>query len=617
MATNLNVTELDFVDIKQNLKNYLKQQSTFTDYNFEGSGLNVLLDVLAYNTHYNAMAAHLSLNEAFLESAQIRGNAVARARMLGYVPTSRLTAKASVTIVINVSSESGTIPGTITIPRGTKLSTTVSGLTYQFVTLDSATATRIGDLFTFTAVDIGEGSFNSIKYRIDNDIAIQKHQLPHANVDTGTLRVRVQANEESSSYDLYIKFETLLQIDGTSKVYHLQENSSGFYEVYFGDSIIGKKPSYNNIVTLDYVYSHGKEANGASTFTVTNSIEGFSTIAVTTLSNSAGGADQETLESIRYNAPLAYTSQNRAVTSEDYRAIINRNFTNISSINTWGGEDNAIPDYGKVYICIKPNTATALTTSEKNNITGSILKGKNVVSITPTILDPNYSYLELDVVFKYNPNLTDRTGADLVSLIQDTLDDFSLNNLNKFDGLFRHSALTKAIDSSDPAILSSTVRPYLFQNLTPTANVLNNKTLSFPGIIYTPSGASESCITSTSFLDGNDVTNYFNDKAITDSTDRRIFAYQLVGDDKVTTIDNCGTVTPSTGTVVLNNFTPANATAIRITVTPNSLDIAPKRDEILSIDGTRLSVTAEEDTIATAGSSGAVDYTTTSRFRNS
>jgi hypothetical protein len=617
MATNLNVTELDFADIKQNLKNYLKQQSTFTDYNFDGSGLNVLLDVLAYNTHYNAMAAHLSLNEAFLESAQIRGNAVSRARMLGYVPTSELTAKASVTIVVDVSSESGTIPGNITIPRGTKLSTTVSGLTYQFVTLDSATATRIGNLFTFTAVAIGEGAFNSIKYRIDNDITIQKHQLPHKNVDTTSLRVRVQANEESSSYDLYTKFETLLQVDGTSKVYHLQENSNGFYEVYFGDSIIGKKPSYNNIVTLDYVYSHGKEANGASSFTVTNSIEGFSSIAVTTLSNSAGGADQETLESIRYNAPLAYTSQNRAVTSEDYRAIINRNFTNISSINTWGGEDNAIPDYGKVYICIKPNTAAVLTTAEKNSITGSILKGKNVVSITPTILDPNYSYLELDVVFKYNPNLTDRTGADLVSLIQDTLDDFSLNNLNKFDGLFRHSALTKAIDSSDPAILSSTVRPYLFQNLTPTANVLNNKTLSFPGVIYTPSGASESCITSTSFLDGNDVTNYFNDKAIVDSTDRRIFAYQLVGDDKVTTIDNCGTVTPSTGTVVLNNFTPANATAIRITVTPNSLDIAPKRDEILSIDGTRLSVTAEEDTIATAGSSGAVDYTTTSRFRNS
>ena len=615
MATNLNVTELDFADIKQNLKNYLKQQSVFSDYNFDGSGLNVLLDVLAYNTHYNAMAAHLSLNEAFLESAQIRGNAVSRARMLGYVPSSELTARASVTIVIDVSSESGTIPGSITIPRGTKLTTTVGGLTYQFVTTDSATATRIGNLFTFTAVEIGEGNYNSIKYRVDNDIAIQKHQIPHKNVDTSSLRVRVQANEESSSYDLYTRFETLLQVDGASKVYHLQENSNGFYEIYFGDNVIGNKPSYNNIVTLDYIYTHGKEANGASSFTMVNSIEGFSTISVTTLKNSEGGADQEEIESIRFNAPLSYTSQNRAVTSEDYRAIINRNFTNIASINTWGGEDNAIPDYGKIYICIKPNTADVLTTAEKISITGSILKGKNVVSITPEILDPNYSYLELDVIFKYNPNLTDRTGADLKSLIQDTIDDYSLNNLNKFDGLFRHSALLKLIDNADPSILNSTVRPFLFQNLTPTANILNNKTLTFPGVIYVPGGADESCITSTSWTDGNGIVNYFNDKAITGSTTRQIFAYQLVGDDKVTTIDDCGTVTPSTGTVILNSFTPADTTAIRITIVPNSLDIAPKRDEILSVDGTRLTVTAEEDTIATAGSSGAVDYTTTSRFR--
>ena len=617
MATNLNVTELDFVDIKQNLKNYLKQQTIFNDYDFDGAGLNVLLDVLAYNTHYNAMAAHLSLNEAFLDSAQIRGNAVSRARMLGYVPKSELAPRGAVTVVVNVASETGTIPSSLTMPRGTKLSTTVGGLSYRFVTLDSATTTKIGNTFTFTNVAIAEGSYNSIKYRIDNDIQIQKHQIPHRDADTSTLRVRVQANEESSGYDLYTRFETLLQVDGTSKVYHLQENSNGFYEVYFGDGVIGKKPAYNNIVTLDYVHTHGKEANGASSFTMIDSVGGFSNMTVTTVTNAAGGSDQEELESIRYNAPLAYTSQNRAVTSEDYRAIINRNFTNISSINTWGGEDQAVPDYGRIYICIKPNTAETLTAAEKTSIIGSILKGKNVVSITPTIVDPNYSFLELDVIFKYNPNLTDRTGADLVSLVKDVLDDFSLNNLNKFDGLFRHSALTKLIDSSDPAILNSTVRPYLFKNITPTANVLNNHTLVFPGIIYTPSGATESCITSTSWTDGNDIVQYFNDKPITGSTDRTVFAYKLVGDTKVTTIENAGTVTPSTGTVVLNNFTPADATSIRITIIPDSLDIAPKRDEILSIDGTRLTVTAEEDTIASAGSSGAVDYTTTSRFRSS
>ena len=619
MATNLNITDLDFDDIKDNLKSYLKQQTIFNDYDFDGAGMNVLLDVLAYNTHYNAMAAHLSLNEAFLDSAQIRGNAVSRARMLGYVPTSELAPRAKVNVVLDVATEVAAgqdVPSTITIPRGAKFQTSVQGITYRFVTLDAHTATINNNKFTYNDVEIAEGSYNSIKYRVDNDIQIQKHQIPHKNVDTTSMRVRVQANEESTSYDLYTKFESLLNVDNTTQIYHVQENSNGFYEVYFGDTVIGKKPAYNNIVTIDYVYTHGKDANGASTFSMSDSIGGFNNITVTKVSNAAGGAEQETIESVRYNAPIAFTSQNRAVTAEDYRSIIKKNFTNIASINTWGGEDQAIPDYGRIYICIKPNTADTLTTAEKTSITNSILKGKNVVSITPEVVDPNYSFLELDVSFKYNANLTDRTATDLKTLVTDTIVDFSVNELNSFDGLFRHSQLLRTIDSSDPAIISSTVRPYLFQNYTPTANVLNNVTLTFPGIIYTPSGASESCIESTGWEDGNGVTNYFNDKAIEGSTDRQVFAYKLVGDVKVTTIDNCGTVSPSTGSVTLNNFTPANNTAIRITVIPNSLDIAPKRDQILSIEATRLTVTPEEDTIATAGSSGSVGYTTTPRFRD-
>lgn len=617
MATNLKVTELDFADIKSNLKNYLKQQTVFSDHDFDGAGMNVLLDVLAYNTHYNAMAAHLALNEAFLDSAQIRGNAVSRARMLGYVPTSELAAKATVTVVVDAT-EVDNRPDNLSLPRGTKFNSEVTGYPYGFVATQSSSATLDTgtNKYTFSDVEVAEGTYNSIKYRVDNDIQIQKHQIPHKNVDISTLRVRVQANEESSSYDIYTKFETLLQVDGTSKIFHLQENSSGFYEVYFGDGVIGSKPINNNIVTLDYVYTNGKDANGASSFSLADSLLTGSSSTTTSVSNSAGGADQEGLESIRYNAPITFASQNRAVTSDDYRSIIKRDFTNIASINTWGGEDQAIPDYGKIYICIKPNTAETLTAAEKTSITNSILKGKNVVSITPTIVDPNYSYLELDVIFKYNPNLTDRTSADLITLVKDTLDDFSVNHLNRFDGLFRHSSVLKEIDSSDPAILSSTVRPFLFQNYTPTANILNNVTLTFPGSIYVPGGTSESCISSTGWTDGNGIVNYFNDKAIDGSTDRQIFAYKLVGDVKVTTIDNCGTVTPSDGSVVLNNFTPANNTAIRITLTPNSLDVAPKRDEILAIDATRLTVTAEEDTIATAGSSGSIDYTTTSRFRS-
>lgn len=624
MATNLKITDLDFEDIKGNLKNYLKQQSVFQDYDFEGSGLNVLLDVLAYNTHYNAMAAHLSLNEAFLDSAQIRGNAVSRARMLGYVPTSEQAPKAEVDIVLNAS-EVPVLnrPAALTLKRGTRFQSTVTGSPYNFVSTEASNTTINSANYSFTNVKLAEGNYNSIKYRVDNDIQIQKHQIPHKNVDTSTLRVRVQANEESSQYDIYTKFESLLNVDSASKIYHIQENTNGYYEVYFGDGVIGSKPQNNNVVTIDYVYTHGEDANGAGgdinsvgQFSLTDTVLSGATSTITTKIVAAGGAPQEGLESVRYNAPITFSSQNRAVTTDDYRAIIKNNFANIASINTWGGEDQAIPDYGKIFIAIRPNTAETLSSAEKTEILNSILKGKNVVSITPEIVDPNYSNLELDVIFKYNPNLTDRSAADLVAVVSDTLDDYSLNQLNRFDGLFRHSEVTRNIDKADPSILSSTVRPFLFQNITPTANQLNNFTLTYPGILYTPGGLSESVIDSTGWTDSNGVTNFFNDKLIEGSTDRQIFAYKKVGDNKVTTIDNCGTVTSSTGTVVLNNFSPNSNAVIRITVSPNSLDIAPKRDEILQIDGTRLSVTAEEDLIATAGSSGSVDYTTSARFRS-
>tara|TARA_R110002074_G_scaffold145564_2_gene294477 strand:- start:4224 stop:6077 length:1854 start_codon:yes stop_codon:yes gene_type:complete len=616
MASNLKTTELDFDDIKRNLKNFLKRQTVFNDYDFDGSGLNVLLDVLAYNTHYNAMAGHLALNEAFLDSAQIRGNAVSRARMLGYVPSSRLSPKAAVTIVINVTGVAGAKPTNLALPRGTKLSTSVDGETYQFVTLNTQSATIVGNTYTYTNVAIAEGNYNSIKYRVDNDIENQKHQIPHKNVDTSTLRTRVQANEESTSFDIFTLFTTLLNIDSSSKVYHLQENTSGFYEVYFGDGVTGTKPLNNNVVTLDYVYSNGTEANGASVFSMVDNIGGFSNVTVTTVTTAAGGSEGETLESIRYNAPLTYTSQNRAVTADDYRAIIQREFSNIDAISTWGGEDQAVPDYGKIFIAIKPKTADTLTDDEKATVTGTVLAGKNVVSITPTVVDPNYSFVELDVAFKYNPNLTDRTDIELKSVVSDVIDDYSLNDLNKFDGVFRHSALLRNIDSSDPSILNSTVRPFLFKNITPLITISNNFSLVYPGSFYVPGGATDTCIQSTSFLI-NGVETFFNDVAIPGSGNRKIFAYRLVGAEKVVTISDCGVVNPTEGTITLNSFIPDTTASIRISVTPESLDIAPKRDEILSIDSTRTTMSADKDTIATSGSSGSINYTTTSRFRSS
>jgi hypothetical protein len=614
MATNLNVTELDFADIKQNLKNFLKQQSEFSDYDFDGSGLNVLLDVLAYNTHYNALNAHYSLNESFLDSAQIRGNVVTRAKLLGYTPRSVLSPRGKVNIVVDISGEIGTIPTVLELTRGTKLNTVVSGEEFQYVVLETQQATLVGTTYTFSDVVIAEGSVRELKYRVDNDIENQKFQLTDYNADSSTLRVRVQSNEESSSFDIYTPFESLRGVDSTSKVYYLQENPSGFFEVYFGDGITGFKPANNNIITLDYVITEGIESNGANNFDMLDDINGYSSITVTLASAASGGAEEETMESIRFNAPLTFISQNRAVTADDYAAIIKKEFSNIDSISTWGGEDNDPPDYGKVYIAIKPLLAETLTTAEKTDITGAILKGKNVVSIVPEIVNTNFTYLEIDAAFKYNPNLTDRSSVELQSVVRDTITDYNFNNLNKFDGVFRHSQLTKAIDNSDPSILNTIVRPRMFQNITPSNNSDNNFNLSFVAPFF-QSGQSTAFILKSSSFKINNVDHFFGDVPISGSTQRKVIVYKVVGLSNVTVVNDAGIINVEKGTVTLNNFRPDTTAAIKITVLPNSLDLAPKRAELISIDNNSVTITPEVDTIAVAGSAGSINYNTTSRFK--
>ena len=620
MATNLNVTELDFDQIKNNLKNYLKTQSEFSSYDFEGSGLSALLDVLAYNTHYNAMTAHFALNEAFLDSAQIRGNIVTRAKLLGYIPRSVLAPRATVTITVDASAESGILPTTLTLPRGAKLTTEVDRRNFRYVVLEEQSATLDGNQhYVFENVVIAEGTRKKLLYRVDNDIENQKYQISDDDADTTTLRVLVQANEASSSYDNYTKFESLINVDSASRVYYLQENSNEYFEVYFGDGVTGKKPLNNNIVTLDYVFTHGPESNGANAFTMVDNIGGYSNVTIQTIQAASGGTEKETNESIRFNAPLTFTSQNRAVTSDDYRAIIQKEFTNINSISTWGGEDNDPPDYGAVYISIKPIVNETLTESEKNEIMNTILKGKSVVSITPYIVDPNFTYLELDVNFKYNPNLTDRTSVELQAVVRDTISDYNFNELNKFDGVFRHSRLLRAIDNADPAIQNSNVRPYMFMNITPNTssdNKDNNFRLEFTAPFFNSGSSTNFIISSTPFL-VNGETVYFGDIPISGSTNRQVIVYKILNGENVTVINNAGTVEVEKGVITLNNFIPDDASPeqIRITVVPNSLDLAPKRDQLIAIDPLRVVITPSVDTISVSGSSGTIDYSTTSRLR--
>jgi len=620
MASNLNVTELDFDQIKGNLKNFMKSQSQFRDYDFEGSGLSVLMDILAYNTHYNAMLAHFALNEAFLDSAQIRGNVVSRAGLLGYVPRSVLAPRSTVKLVVDVSSYQGTIPSALVIERGTKFNSVVDGVSYTFSALQSQTAILVTEgsskTFTFDSISLGQGKFRFLSYRVDNDIENQKFQVSDLNADTSSLRVRIQENQDSNSFDSYSKFTTLQEIDSTSQVYHLQENSSGYFQIYFGDGIIGKKPVNDNIVTLDYLVTDGQDANGANAFTLTTdfpTLTGNITTTVTTLTVASGGTSPESTESIRFNAPITFQAQDRAVTAQDYAAIIQRNFANIESISTWGGEDQIVPDYGKAYVSIKPLIGNTLTTSEKEEIK-SILQSKNTVSIQPEILDPEFTNIELDVIFKYNPALTSRTQQAIESLVTDTILDYNFNQLNKFDGVFRHSELLSLVDNSDPAITSSTIRPFLYKNII-ASNVKANNTfeLTYAGSFFTQKGNAHS-ISSTAFKVGG-IDHFLGDLEIADSNNRKVMVYKVINGVNQVVIPDAGLIDVLNGVITLNNFTVDEVTEIRVTIIPNSLDIAPKRNQIINIDASRILASGGIDQIAYSGPSGTIDYSTTSRLR--
>jgi len=620
MASNLNVTELDFDQIKGNLKNFMKSQSQFRDYDFEGSGLSVLMDILAYNTHYNAMLAHFALNEAFLDSAQIRGNVVSRAGLLGYVPRSILAPRATVKLVVDVSSYQGTIPSALVVERGTKFNSVVDGVSYTFSALQSQTAVLVTEgsskTFTFDSISLGQGKFRFLSYRVDNDIENQKFQVSDLNADTSSLRVRIQENQDSNSFDSYSKFTTLQEIDSTSQVYHLQENSSGYFQIYFGDGIIGKKPVNDNIVTLDYLVTDGQDANGANSFTLTTdfpTLTGNITTTVNTLTVATGGTSPESTESIRFNAPITFQAQDRAVTAQDYAAIIQRNFANIESISTWGGEDQIVPDYGKAYVSIKPLIGNTLTVSEKEEIK-SILQSKNTVSIQPEILDPEFTNIELDVIFKYNPALTSRTQQAIESLVTDTILDYNFNQLNKFDGVFRHSELLSLVDNADPAITSSTIRPFLYKNII-ASNVKADNTfeLIYAGSFFTQKGKIHS-ISSTAFKVGG-TDHFFGDLEIADSNDRRVMVYKVINGVNQVVIPDAGLIDVLNGVITLNNFVADETSEIRVTIIPNSLDIAPKRNQIINIEASRILASGGIDQIAYSGPSGTIDYSTTSRLR--
>ena len=614
MATNskgkIEITDLDFDTIKSNFKSYLSQQNSFTDYNFEGSGMSVLMDLLAYNTHYLAFHANMLANEMFIDTSLTRSASVSHAKALGYLPASTKASYATVDVTVKGVPLS---QKTLVMAAGTIFTTTVDSVSYNFVTIGDHTATSDTGIFVFTGVQIYEGTRIRYTYTVNSSDLEQQFIIPSASADTNTLVVSVQASSSNITTEVYTLNTDYATLDSTSLKYFLQEVEDGKYEVYFGDGVTGKKPIDGNIIILDYVVTNGSAADGASLFTPASNVGGYSDITALATASAGGGAEAETVDSIKFNAPLKYAAQGRAVTPDDYKAIVPTVYPNIKSIQCWGGEDNDPPIYGKVYVAIRPNTGTSLTTTTKNSIVTN-LKKYNVASIVPEIVDAEILYLVLGVTAKYNSTMTEKSKSDIQALVETTVNTFNTNNLQKFDSVFRHSNLVKSIDETDTSILSSTATVKLKRVVTPTLNAITKYTIAFNNTVYHPAiNWSQTVVESTGFyLSGNTNEQFIDD----DGNGKLRTFYLLGGTTKTITNAEAGTINYNTGEVVLTSFNITSATnadgTIDVTVKPDSNDVIPVRQQVIEIDTVATTVTAEVDDFATGSATAGVGYSTSS-----
>ena len=618
MASNkLEVSDFDFDSVKANLKTFLQSQTEFQDYNFEGSGFSILLDVLAYNTHYLGFNANMLANEMYLDSADIRKNIVSLAKMLNYTPSSVRSPVASIDIEVNDATGS-----TLTMPKGTIFTTTVSGVGYQYLTNEDYTITPTNGVFNFSDVDIYEGTLVTFRYTVDNDDPDQKYIIQNANADTTTLKVSVQESSTNTTTNIYSLAGGFNSVTDTSKVYFLQEVDDGKFEVYFGDGVLGAAVSTGNIVILEYIVTNRDESNGASTFSLATTIGGFSDITITTNSVSQGGNAAESKESIRFNAPLGYATQNRAVTTSDYETIVKSIYPNALSVSAWGGEDDETPVYGTVKIAIKAASGSTLTNSTKASIVSS-LRPFNVASVRPVIVDPETTSVLITSNVKYDSRLTTKSAATLKSDVLNTITDYNTNTLQKFDGIFRYSKLLGLIDDTDTSIISNITTIKIKKTFTPTLSSSTKYNIYFRNSLYNPvSGYNASqggILESSGFKVSGDTTNiYFLD----DDGAGNVRRYRSSGGVRTYANNTQGTISYATGQITLNslnittveNIRGQASTVIELIVKPNSNDIVPVRDQIVEIDVENSNVTVEVDTFIGGSADAGVGYSTSTSY---
>ena len=632
MAVNdkrLTVTEFDFDDVKSNLKVFLKGQTEFKDYDFEGSGMSALLDVLAYNTHYLGFNANMLANEMFLDSASLRSSVVSHAKTLGYVPNSARASVATVDVNLNTTSLTSA-----TMPAGTVFTTTNDGTDFQFVTAADKTASTIGNIIPLLNVKIYEGTFVSTRYTVDSSDVDQRFLLTDNRADITTLTVKIQTSSSNNYTATYTEATDITQVSATSKVYFIQEVEAGKFEVYFGDGVVGDALDDGNIVILTYVVSNKSAANGAAIFTNAAAIATVTDVAVSTVTIANSGSEAESISSIKYNAPLDYASQGRCVTAEDYKVFTKKLYANAQAVQVFGGESGSFdtslgvvstPEYGKVFISIKSSTGLNLTTSEKTQLVKDFAPF-TVASTTPVIVDPAITFLILNTIFKYDSSATTETSDSLKTSVINTLQTFNDNNLEQFEGMYRHSKVSGLIDNTDTSITSNITTVRMAKKFTPTLNASTLYTINFDNTFYNPIRHRDAftyseahaktlagVISSSGFLISGDATNemFFDD----DGTGT-LRIYYISAGERIYQDFSAGTVDYENGTITTSGVNIAtvspvdgvSSSQIRIIAIPDSNDIIPKRNQVLEIDFVNLTVTAEVDTVATGDSVAGTTY---------
>lgn len=593
-------SDLDFDAIKANLKTYFQQKSEFTDYNFEASGLSNILDVLAYNTHLNGLIANIGINESFLNSSQLRSSVVSHAENLGYFPRSKTGSTATITLTAVDSTSTDSV---LTLPKFSSFTADVDGTSYSFKTTEVYTATNDGSgNFSFltssgsSTIPITEGTLKTKTFLVGEFSEDQVFVIPDENIDTSTISVNVYDSPTSSTFTSYKDVNTSIRIDTNSTVYILREIPNGYYELTFSDgTILGKAPQAGNKIVIQYLSTSAADANGASLFSTSsisfeNNLAENSVITVTTVSNSAGGADKESINSIKLNAPIGFATQQRMVTSEDYKAIILENYSSVlDDVAAWGGNKNIPPVYGRVYVSLKfkDGITDATKTETQNSITTNLTDNLSIMSIDTVYVDPITSSLEITTSFNFDPAQTDLTSQATETLIESTMTNYFSDNLNKFNSTFRKSNLLTTIDELSPSILNSKMDVKLQQKFSPTINTIADYNINFPVVIASFDSLTHKVSSGNFTYEGSNVS--FRNRLGSNVLE----IFNITTGEVI--VNNIGIYDASTGVVSLSGFNLSaySGTEIKVTIVPaNENTIRPLRNYILTIDNSKSAATA-------------------------